>query len=59
MRLRAGGGGATRVELQQTTAPETPVPRLLQGMLRSFVDREAEETIEHFLTNVKRRLEST
>jgi carbon monoxide dehydrogenase subunit G len=57
VRLKAGGDGSTRIVLEQMTAPETPVPRLLQGMLRSFVDSEAQGTIKQFLVNVKRTLE--
>lgn len=58
VRLKAGGEGSTRIVLEQMTAPETPVPRLLQGMLRSFVESEAEGTIKQFLANVKRTLEA-
>jgi carbon monoxide dehydrogenase subunit G len=56
-RLKASGD-ATKIVLKQMTAPDTPVPRLLQGMLRSFVDSEAEQTIKQFLANIKRELES-
>ena len=47
----------TRIELRQMIAPETPVPRLLQGMIRSFVEREAAGEIEQFLDGVRRALE--
>lgn len=58
VRLKAAGEDSTRIVLDQMTAPETPVPRLLQGMLRSFVESEAEGTIKQFLANVKRTLEA-
>lgn len=56
-RLKASGD-ATKIVLKQMTAPDTPVPRLVQGMLRSFVESEAEGTIKAFLANLKRDLES-
>jgi len=34
--LERTAGDGTRVRLTQTIAPDTPVPRLLQGLLRSF-----------------------
>jgi carbon monoxide dehydrogenase subunit G len=56
--LRALGEDTTRIELRQMIAPETPVPRLLQGVIRSFVEREAAGEIEQFLDGVRRALES-
>ena len=56
-RLKASGA-STRVVLEQMTAPDTPVPRLVQGMLRSFVESEAEGTIQGFLANVKKHFEA-
>lgn len=56
-RLKANGD-TTKIVLKQMTAPDTPVPRLLQGMLRSFVESEAEDTIKQFLANLKRELEA-
>ena len=50
---------ATRVRLTQTIAPDTPVPRLLQGLIRSFVEREAASAIRGFLGNVQREMETT
>ena len=55
--LHALGEDTTRIELRQMIAPETPVPRLLQGMIRSFVEREAAGEIEQFLDGVRRALE--
>ena len=58
LRLTASGAGATRIELRQTIAPDTPVPRLLQGLIKSFVQREAADAAATYLANVKRALES-
>jgi len=38
---------------------DTPVPRLLQGLIRSFVEREAATAVEQYLANVKRALEAS
>lgn len=57
VRLKASGD-STKVVLKQMAAPDTPVPRLLQGMLRSFVESEAETTVKQFLANIKRELEA-
>ena len=48
----------TRVRLTQTIAPDTPVPRLLQGLIRSFVQREAASAVRGFLDNVRREMET-
>ncbi len=57
LRLESSGGG-TRLVLRQMLAPDTPVPRLLQGLIRSFVEKEAATAVEQYLANVKRALES-
>ena len=57
IRLQASGPDATKITLRQTLAPDTPVPWLLQGLIRSFVEREAAEALKQYLTNVKRSLE--
>jgi hypothetical protein len=49
----------TRVRLTQTIAPDTPVPRLVQGVIRSFVQREAAASVRGFLSNVQQELETT
>jgi hypothetical protein len=49
---------ATRVRFTQTIAPDTPVPRLLQGLIRSFVQREAASAVRGFLDNVRREVEA-
>jgi carbon monoxide dehydrogenase subunit G len=46
-----------RITLRQRIAPDTPVPRLVQGMIRSLVEREAGQAVEEYLANVKRTLE--
>lgn len=57
-RLRARGGDATHVSLRQMLAPEVPIPRLLQGLVRPFVEREAEDGMRQYLGKVKRVLEN-
>jgi carbon monoxide dehydrogenase subunit G len=49
----------TRVRLTQAIAPDTPVPRLFQGLLRSFVEKEAAAATRSFLGNVRRALEGS
>lgn len=51
-------GESTKIVLKQMLAPDTPVPRLLQGFLKSFVDSEAAETVKQYLQNVKKTLET-
>ena len=55
--LRAEGQDATQVTLRQHLAPDTPVPRLLHGLVRSFVEREANDATANYLANLKRALE--
>jgi carbon monoxide dehydrogenase subunit G len=57
LRLQAAGRDATKITLQQMIAPDTPVPRLLQGLIRSFVETEAADGAKQYLANVKRALE--
>ena len=57
IRLQASGADATKVSLRQMVAPDTPVPRLLQVLIRSFVEREAADAVKEYLANVKRALE--
>jgi hypothetical protein len=56
--LEPTAGDGTRVRLTQTIAPDTPVPRFLQGLLRSFVQGEAVAATRGFLDNVRRALEA-
>ena len=48
----------TRVRLTQTIAPDTPVPRLVQGLVRSFVQQEAASAVRGFLGNVRQEVET-
>ena len=57
IRLEPSGADATRIVLKQMLAPDTPVPRLLQGVVRPIVEREAAAGIEKYLDNVKHALE--
>jgi uncharacterized membrane protein len=56
-RLRANGAESTKIALKQMIAPETPVPRLLQGLIRSFVEHETAVGAQQYLDNVKQALE--
>jgi carbon monoxide dehydrogenase subunit G len=56
LRLQKSGDG-TRITLRQTLAPDTPVPALLQRLVRSFVDKEAADAAGEYLANLKRNLE--
>ena len=57
IQLRPSGADATRITLRQMIAPDTPIPRLLQGLVRSFVEGEAAEGVQQYLANVKKALE--
>ncbi len=52
-------GDSTRITLRQMIAPDTPVPRLVQGLIRSFVEREASGAVKQYLANVRKTLESS
>jgi carbon monoxide dehydrogenase subunit G len=54
IRLAASGSDETRVTIRQTIAPDTPVPRLLQGLIKSFVQKEAETAVAQYLDAVTR-----
>ena len=54
--LEEGAQAVTRVRFTQTIAPDTPVPRLVQGLIRSFVQREAASAVRGFLDNVRREV---
>jgi carbon monoxide dehydrogenase subunit G len=58
IRLEAKGKNATRVTIRQTVSPDTPVPKLLQALVRSFVEKEASRALEEFLDNARARLEA-
>ena len=57
IRVQPSGAGSTRIVLRQMIAPETPIPRLLQGFLKSFVEKEAAEGLRQYLAHVKQTLE--
>ncbi len=57
IQLEATAPDATRVVLRQMVAPETPIPRLLQGLIKSFVEQESADAVHSYLTTVKKRLE--
>jgi len=57
IRLQKSGAGATKVSLRQKIAPDTPVPTLLQGLIRGFVEKEAGRVADEYLDNIKRALE--
>ncbi|MCC6765782.1 MAG: SRPBCC family protein [Deltaproteobacteria bacterium] len=48
----------TRVTLRQLLAPDTPVPRLLQGLIKSFVQGEAAQAVSAYLANATRAIGS-
>ena len=58
IRFAAADDGATRITLGQKLAPDTPVPRLLQGLVRPLVESEAKAGVDQYLANAKRALES-
>lgn len=55
--LSKSGADSTRITLRQTVAPDTPVPTLLQGLIRGFAKKEADNTAAEYLANVKKALE--
>src|SRR5262245_10686686 len=56
IRLHADGD-KTCIVIRQMVAPETPIPRLVQVLINSFVETEAAEAVRQYLSNVKRGLE--
>jgi len=59
LQLEPSGKEATRIVLRQMIAPDTPIPRLLQSLIKSFVEREAADGARQYLTNIKRTLEKS
>lgn len=57
IRLEAKGPDSTRIVVRQAVAPDTPIPRLLQGLMRSFVENEAAEGVRGHLARIKQTLE--
>jgi len=58
IRLQKSGADATKITLRQKLAPDTPVPMLLQGLIRGFVEKEAGAVATEYLNNIKHALES-
>lgn len=57
LRLQKAGTG-TKVTLRQMVAPDTPVPSLLQRLVRSFAEKEASTAVREYLANVRKTLEA-
>jgi len=57
LHLQKSGASATKVTLRQKLAPDTPVPSLLQRLIRGYVEKEAAAAATAYLNNVKRSLE--
>lgn len=51
------GDGGTKITLKQMLAPDTPVPRLLQRFIESYVTEEARAAVRAYLANVRQALE--
>ncbi|MDX2170070.1 MAG: SRPBCC family protein [Deltaproteobacteria bacterium] len=56
LRLSKSGDG-TRITLRQMLAPDTPVPALLQRVVKSFAEREAAAAVTEYLANLKAALD--
>ena len=50
-------GDATKIVLHQRLAPDTPVPALLQRLVKSFAAKEAATAAHEYLGNLKQVLE--
>lgn len=51
-----GEGDNTRITLKQRLAPDTPVPWLLQSLIRSFVEAETAGGARDYLANLRQAL---
>lgn len=56
VRLERVDADHTRVTVSQMLAPDTPVPRLLQSLIKSYVQGEATKAASEYLANVAQRL---
>ncbi len=56
IKLKPKDDSNTRITLKQMLAPDTPVPTLLQGLIRGFVESEATAAVKQYLANVKATL---
>lgn len=52
----AAEGAQTRITLKQRLAPDTPVPWLLQSLIRSFVEAETSGAARDYLANLRKTL---
>lgn len=52
----ADEGVQTRITLKQRLAPDTPVPWLLQSLIRSFVEAETAGAARDYLANLRKSL---
>ena len=57
LRLQKAGTG-TKITLRQMVAPDTPVPSLLQRLVKSFAEKEASTAVKQYLANVRKALEA-
>lgn len=57
IRLEKAGTG-TKITLRQMVAPDTPVPSLLQRLVKSFAEKEASTSLKDYLANVRKTLEA-
>jgi len=57
IRVHKSGADGSKITLRQKVAPDTPVPTLLQGLIRGFVEKETGAVATEYLNNVKRALE--
>ena len=48
-------GRGTKITLRQKLAPDTPVPTLLQGLIRGFVEKEAANAAAEYLSQRQAR----
>ena len=55
LRMKAEGE-QTRITLKQRLAPDTPVPWLLQSLIRSFVEAETGGAARDYLANLRKAL---
>jgi carbon monoxide dehydrogenase subunit G len=51
-------GSGTKITLRQMVAPDTPVPSLLQRLVKSFAEKEAAVAVKDYLAKVKKTLEA-
>ena len=57
IKLCPNEGGGTKIILRQMLAPDTPVPRLFQSVVRGFVQKESSAAVGEYLSNIKKALE--